>query len=61
MIPKAQIRKQHRPIDLQRLVIDGRLVYQSLCACGHRAEPGSRMSTQQDQKSHRRLVLSGVW
>jgi hypothetical protein len=58
MIPKAQIRKQHRPIDLQRLVIDSRLVYQSLCACGRKAEPGSRQSTQVDQKAHRRELLS---
>jgi hypothetical protein len=60
MTLKAQIRKQHRPIDLQRVFILDRLVYQSLCACGRRAEPGSRMSTEQDQKGHRRRILAGV-
>lgn len=58
---RASVRKQHRPIDLQRVFVDERLVYQSLCACGRRAEPGSRQFTEKNQSQHRRLVLAGVW
>lgn len=57
---RVLLRKQHRPIDLQRVYVDEVQVYQALCACGRRAVPGSRKLTQQDQKDHRRLASVGV-
>lgn len=53
MITKAQ----HRPIDLQRPVIEGKRLYQSVCWCGRKAAVGSRRDTQKDQKAHRREIL----
>jgi hypothetical protein len=48
------VKTQHRPIDLQRPMVDGRRLYQSVCWCGRKATVGSRMVTQMDQKAHRR-------
>lgn len=47
------IKSQHREIDLQRPVVEGRVLYQSMCSCGRRAEAGSKKHTQMDQKFHR--------
>lgn len=63
MITQRQVLKaQHRPIDLQRVVVEGKTLYQSLCWCGRKAAVGPRWLTQKDQKDHRReeLRLAGV-
>lgn len=53
-ITQTQVLKaQHRPIDLQRPVVDGRMMYQAVCWCGRKAVVGSRSRTQWDQKHHR--------
>ena len=57
MSPQALLKQRHRPIDLQRPVVDGRQVYQEMCACGRKAVAGSRKATQQDQKAHRREAI----
>jgi hypothetical protein len=54
MITQKQVLKaQHRPIDLQRPVVDGHMMYQAVCWCGRKAAVGSRSQTQSDQKDHR--------
>lgn len=60
MGPAKLNRLLHRPIDLQRPVVDGSLLYQSVCSCGRRAEVGSRKCTQQDQKAHRREMRTAA-
>lgn len=52
------LRAQHRPIDLARVEVDGRLMYQAVCWCGRKALVGSRMATQKDQRAHRQQMLT---
>jgi len=57
-ITQRQVLKaQHRPIDLQRPVIDGKKMYQAVCWCGRKAAAGSRRATQTDQRAHRQQIL----
>lgn len=44
--------KRHREIDLQRHMVDGQLLYRSLCQCGFLSRPGSRAQAQQEMKAH---------
>lgn len=60
MSPRARIRWEHKPLDLQRVPSEQGLLYQQLCACGRKATLGGRAVTQKDQKAHRRaMVLVG--
>lgn len=57
----SPIKRQHRPIDLQRPTINGKMLYQAMCACGRKAVIGTRVVTEKDQKNHRREeVVNGL-
>ena len=60
MSPTRLLKQQHRQIDLQRPMVNGKQLYQSVCACGNKATPGPRAATQMNQKAHRREMLAAV-
>lgn len=47
------VKREHRVIDLQRPMVDDKMLYQVLCYCGRKSTIGSRASAQTDQKNHR--------